>query len=175
MNEKYVVLRKIRSIADYQLGKGVGEALFPSNVKVIFSRRTGKIRHVYLRRELLVTLRPTDGMFSLTVAAAKRIMKGVEYPKLWVKVQKEAAPFIAKGTSVFAKHVVDADPEIRPQEEVMVIDESSEVLAVGRAVLTGKEMKAFKRGVAVRVRRGAAEEVKNAEESNVMNMWMEPT
>lgn len=175
MNEKYAVLRKIRSIADYQLGKGVGEALFPNNVKVIFSRRTGKIRHVYLRRELLATLRPTDGMFSLTVAAAKRIMKGVKYPKLWVKVQKEAAPFIAKGKSVFAKHVVDADPEIRPQEEVIVIDESSKVLAVGRAVLTGKEMKAFKRGVAVRVRRGAAEEVKNAEESNVMDMWREPT
>lgn len=163
MNDEYAVLRKIRSIADYQLGKGVGEALFPNNVKVIFSRRTGKIRHVYLKHELLVTLRPTDGMFSLTIAAAKRIMKGVKHPTLWVKVQKEAAPFIAKGKSVFAKHVIDADPEIRPQEEVMVMDESRRFLAVGRAVLTGKEMKAFKRGVAVRVRRGAGEEVKNTQ------------
>jgi archaeosine-15-forming tRNA-guanine transglycosylase len=30
-------------------------------------------------------------------------------------------------------------------------------LAVGRAILSGKEMKAFSRGVAVRVRRGVAE------------------
>jgi len=34
-------------------------------------------------------------------------------------------------------------------------------LAVGKAVLTGKEMKAFKHGVAVKVRRGVSEEVKN--------------
>ena len=163
MNDESVVLQKIRSIADYQCGKGVGEALFPDNVKILFSRRTGKIRHVYLGRELLATLRPTDGMFSLTVAAAKRIMSGVKHPRLWVKVQSEVAPFIARGKSVFAKHVVDADPEIRPQEEVIVTDEDGKVLAVGRAVLTGKEMRAFRHGVAVRVRRGAAEEVKNLE------------
>jgi len=157
MNTKQTVLRKILSIADYQFGRGVGEALFPNNIKIVFSRRTGKIRHVYLGRELLATLRPTDGMFSLTVAAAKRIVNGVKHLPLWVKVHKEAAPFIATGKSVFAKHVVDADPEIRPQEEVIVIDENNKVLAVGRAVLTGKEMKAFKRGVAVKVRKGVAE------------------
>jgi len=56
--------------------------------------------------------------------------------------------------------VIDADEEIRPQEEVIVLNKDNEVLAVGRALLTGKEMKAFERGVAVRVRRGAAEEVK---------------
>ena len=78
--------------------------------------------------------------------------------RVWVKVQKEATPFIIKGRSVFARHVMDADEEIRPQEEVIVINEESEVLAVGRAILTGREMKAFKRGVAVKVRRGVAEE-----------------
>jgi len=155
------MLQKIRSIADYQLGKGAGKALFPDNVHVSFSRRTGRIRHIYLGNELLATLRPTDGMFSLTVAGAKRLTKGLKPSRLWVKVQKNAEPFIAKGKSVFAKHVVDADNEIRPQEEVIVTGENQEVLAVGKAVLTGKEMKAFKHGVAVKVRRGVSEEVKN--------------
>lgn len=76
----------------------------------------------------------------------------------WVRIQKEAEPFVAKGKSVFAKHVVEADKEIRPQEEVIVINGKNRVLAVGRSILTGKEMTAFKRGVAVRVRRGVAEE-----------------
>jgi predicted RNA-binding protein (TIGR00451 family) len=165
VTDNEIVLRKIRSIADYQLGKGVGEALFPNNITVIFSKRTGKIRHIYLKHELLATLRPTDGMFSLTIAGAERILNGVKHPCLWVKVQKEAAPFIAKGKSVFAKYVADSYSEIRPQEEVIVIDEDDKVLAVGRAVLTGKEMKVFKSGVAVRVRRGAAE-VKSIEELN---------
>ncbi len=112
---------------------------------------------MYLGENRLATLRPPDGLFSLTIAGAKRIMEGVESPRLWVKVQKEAAPFIAKGKSLFAKHVMDADDEIRPHEEVIVINEENEVLAVGKAMLSGREMKAFKRGVAVRVRRGAAE------------------
>jgi len=88
------------------------------------------------------------------------MVENVKKQRLWVKVTAEAEPFIVKGKSVFAKHVVDADSEIRPQEEVIVINEKNEVLAVGRAMLTGKEMKAFKRGVAVRVRRGIVEEVK---------------
>jgi len=161
MKDKHDVLQKIRSVADYQLGKGAGKVLFPDRVNVVFSRRTGRIRHIYLQYKLLATLRPTDGMFSLTVAGAQRLFKAVKPPRLWVKVQKDAEPFIAKGKSVFAKHVVDADSEIRPQEEVIVTGENNRVLAVGRAVLTGREMKAFKHGVAVKVRRGISEEVKN--------------
>jgi len=161
MRKKDEVLQKIRGIADYQLGRGVGRVLFPDAVKITFSKRTGRIRHVHLGNDRLATLRPRDGMFSLTIAGAKRIRDGVKPLRLWVIVQRDAAPFVAKGRSVFAKHVVDADEEIRPQEEVIVLDEDSEVLAVGKAVLTGTEMKAFRRGVAVKVRRGVAEEVKN--------------
>ena len=158
MRDKPNALQKIRSIADYQFGRGVGEKLFPNNVEIIYSKRTGRIRHVYLGEKMLATLKPTNGLFSLTITGAKRIMEHVKPKRLWVRIQEEAIPFVAKGKSVFAKHVIDADKEIRPQEEVIVIDDKDEVLAVGRAILTGKEMKAFKRGVAVRVRRGVAEE-----------------
>jgi len=161
MNDKQNELLKIRSIADYQLGKDTGKALFPDKVNIVLSINTGRIRHIYLDQDLLATLRPTDGMFSLTLAGAKRLIKGAKSPRLWVKVQKDIESFIAQGKSVFAKHVVDADEEIRPQEEVIIIGENNRVLAVGKAVLTGKEMKAFKHGVAVKVRRGASEEVKN--------------
>jgi predicted RNA-binding protein (TIGR00451 family) len=160
MGDKLTALRRIRSIANYQFGKDVGKKLFPDEVKIVYSKRTGKIRHIYLDGELLATLRPTNGLFSLTIKGAKRMVENVKKQRLWVKVTAEAEPFIAKGKSVFAKHVVDADNEIRPQEEVIVINEKNEVLAVGRATLTGEEMEAFKRGVAVRVRRGIVEEVK---------------
>ncbi len=160
MGDKLTALQKIRSIANYQFGKGVGEKLFPDEVEIVHSRRTGKIRHVYLGKKILATLRPTNGLFSLTIAGAKRMVQDVKARRLWVKVGAEAEPFVVRGKSVFAKHVINNDEEIRPQEEVIVINEHNDVLAVGRALLTGKEMKAFERGVAVRVRRGAAEEVK---------------
>ncbi|NIP67546.1 pseudouridine synthase [Candidatus Bathyarchaeota archaeon] len=151
-------LSKIRSVADYQFGKDVGQILFPEDVKIVRSKGSGRIRYVYLNGKRLVTLRPTDGLFSLSLEAARRITNGVKPPRMCVKVQREAAPFIIKGRSVFAKHVVDVDEEIRPQEEVIVLNEEGEVLAVGKALLSGREMKAFERGVAVKVRRGLAEE-----------------
>jgi predicted RNA-binding protein (TIGR00451 family) len=158
MGDKSTALQKIRSIADYQFGRGVGRKLFPNEVRIVHSKRTGRIRHIYLGEKMLATLRPTDGLFSLTITGAKRIMERVKPQRLWVRIQEEAEPFVAEGKSVFAKHVIDADEEIRPQEEVIVVNEKGEVSAVGRAMLSGKEMKAFRRGVAVRVRRGVAEE-----------------
>lgn len=163
MPEKTGDLWKIRCIADYQFGKGVGIVLFPENVDIVYSKRTGRVRHVYLDGKRLVTLRPRDGFFSLTVFGAKRIVENVKPLRYWVKVQDDVSSFIAEGKSVFAKHVVDADEEIRPMEEVIVINSERKVLAVGKATLTGKEMKAFKRGVAVKVRRGVTEENKKKE------------
>jgi predicted RNA-binding protein (TIGR00451 family) len=151
------VLRKIRSVADYQFGKGVGNKFFPDTVRIVYSKNTGKIRHIYLGDDLLVTLRPTTGLFILTIAGAKRLVSEVDPLRMWVKIQDYAEPFVAKGRSAFAKHVTEADDEIRPNEEVIVLSQKNEVLAVGRALLSGTEMKAFSRGMAVRVRRGVAE------------------
>jgi predicted RNA-binding protein (TIGR00451 family) len=150
-------LLKIRAVADYQFGKGVGAKLFPDNVTVVYSKNTGKIRFIYLDDKLLATLRPTTGLFILTIAGAQQMMLTVNPPRLWVKLEDYAEPFVSKGRSAFAKHVTDADPEIRPKEEVIIIDQNNNVLAVGWALLTGTEMKAFMRGIAVSVRRGVSE------------------
>ena len=153
-------LQKIRSIADYQFGKNVGQKFFPETVTIFHSKNTGKIRHIYYGEELLATLRPTTGLFILTIYGAKRMIKVVHPLRLWVKVEDYAEFFIAKGRSVFAKDVISSDPGIRPNEEVIIISNKDEVLAVGRALLTGKEMLAFQRGIAVRVRRGITEKLR---------------
>ena len=145
-------------MADYQFGKGVGAKLFPENVEIVRSKRTGRIRYVYLDGKRLATLRPTNGLFSLSISGAKRIVQNAGSTKCLVTVRNDVSKFIAKGGDVFAKHVVRADGDIRPTDEVIVVDEGCEVLAVGRAVLSGEEMKAFSRGVAVKVRRGCVEE-----------------
>lgn len=150
-------LQKIRSIADYQFGRDSGKNFFPDEVNIVYSKNTGRIRHIYLKEELLATLRPTTGLFVLTIAGAKRLASEVKPMRYWVRVHDDAEPFVAKGRSAFAKHVIDADVEIRSNDEVVVINGKNEVLAVGRALLSGKEMKEFSRGVAVRVRRGVAE------------------
>ena len=151
-------LKRIRAIADYQFGKDVGAKLFPESARILFSKRTGRIRYVYLDDKHLATLRPTDGFFSLGIKGAKRLAERAPKAVCFVTVQKEVAQFIIGGGDVFAVHVLKADTEIRAKDEVIILDNDGHLLAVGRATLCGEEMMAFKRGVAVKVRRGASEE-----------------
>lgn len=158
MNRKQLTLQKIRCIANYQFGGGVAESLFPDNVTITYSKSTGRIRFVYLGDKLLATLRPSDGLFSLSLAGARRLVKVIKPPKLRAVIDSNVEYFIARGGNVFAKHIIEADPQIRPGDEVIVTNENDVVLAVGKALLNGREMLAFKRGVAVKVRRRKMEE-----------------
>ena len=151
-------LERIRSVADYQFGSGVGAILFPEDVTISFSQRTGRIRYVLLSGKRLATMRPTDGLFSLSIKGAKRIAMARELARCFVAIKDDVSEFIADGGDVFAAHVLEADNDIRASDEVIVVDEDGKVLAVGRAVLSANEMKAFKRGVAIKVRRGILEE-----------------
>jgi uncharacterized protein with predicted RNA binding PUA domain len=63
---------KVRCIADFQFGKGVGDKLFPDNITIQLSPRTGRIRYINLDGERLATLRPTDGLLSLSIKAAEK-------------------------------------------------------------------------------------------------------
>ena len=151
-------LGRIRSIADYQFGKGVGAKLFPENVEIVYSKTTGRIRYLNLKGKRLATLRPTDGLLSLSITAARLIAEKAAFAKCFVTAQKDVSAFIADGGDVFAAHVVKADEAIGAKDEVIVVDDDNRVLAVGRALLSSMEMKAFKIGVAVKVRHGCAKE-----------------
>lgn len=148
---------KVRSVADYQFGKGVGALLFPDNIEIVLSPRTGRIRYLNINGERLATLRPTDGMLSLSIKAAKFMTENMPFAKCFVIVQNDVAQYIAAGGDVFAVHVVKVDDEIGAKDEVIILDEDKHVLAVGRAVLSSGEILAFKTGVAVKVRHGSKE------------------
>jgi len=147
-------LRRIRAIADYQFGYGIGEALFTEDASFERSRRTGKIRFISIGETLIAALRPTDGFLTLTIAGAEQLMNNVDLPGFTVTVQDDVAEVIAQGRNVMARHVVEAASNIRPGDEVIVLDSSKKVQGVGRALLTREEMLAFQTGVAVRTRRG---------------------
>jgi predicted RNA-binding protein (TIGR00451 family) len=147
-------LDKVRSIADYQFGQGVGNTLFPENIQIEYSKRTGRIRYINHNNERLATLRPTDGLYSLSIKAAKTLAENFPSARCFVTVQTDVSKYIADGGDVFAVHVVNVDEALRARDEVVVLDEKKQVLAVGRAVLSSAEMKAFKTGVAVKVRHG---------------------
>ena len=148
-------LRRIRSIADYQYGEGAGVALFPDEVVIQYSMATGRIRYINLNSERIATLRPTDGLLSLSINAARTLKQNAPASRCFVTVRSDIAKFIANGGDLFAAHIVEVDEDICAKDEVIVLNEEDEVIAVGRAFLSSAEMKAFKTGVAVKVRHGS--------------------
>ncbi|MEM3467174.1 MAG: PUA domain-containing protein [Candidatus Jordarchaeales archaeon] len=150
----YWVLRKLRLIADYQFLPGAGKALFPENVNVYFSSKTGRVKEIRLGGELVASFRPDDGTFALSIRGAELLLRNFQKPRLRAIIEETVADVVAEGRNVFAKHVVEADPEIRSGDEVIVVDERDILVAVGKAVLSGEEMVAFSRGIAVKTRIG---------------------
>jgi len=147
-------LRRIRGIADYQYGEGVGTRLFPDNVQIEYSHSTGRIRYINQNGKRIATLRPTDGMLSLSLDAARTLVKSCPLAPCFVTVRQDISKFVADGGDLFAAHVIKADTEIHAKDEVIILDEQGQVVAVGRAFLSSQEMMAFKTGVAVKVRHG---------------------
>ncbi len=148
--------QSILQIVSYQLGltpEDAGEFIPPS-ITVEYSKKTKRIRYIYLKDDLWGILRPTDGIFLLTPSSASFLIKHLTFPKLRVVVQSNISEFILKGGNVFAKHVVDCDPLINPRSEVIVVNEDDLPLAIGRAEMVRAEMLAFQDGIAVKVRKG---------------------
>ena len=146
-------LKRVRTIADYQFGKGAGDVLFPDNVTFKMSS-TKRVRQILLEGSRIATVRAHDGMLTLSVFGAGRIHEYVKYPAQRVVVNSDAAPFVAKGKTAFARHVVDVDSEIRAGQEILVVDEDDKLLGTGKTMLSASEMKAFETGTAVDVRGG---------------------
>ena len=145
------MLERLRTIADYQFGKGAGEALFPEGVKFILSR-TGRVRQIVSGNRRIATVRANDGFLILSAYGGERLKPVLPFPQKRVIMNDDAAPFVAKGKTAFCKFVLDCDPEIRAMEEILLVDKDDNFLATGQALLAAAEIKAFKRGTAVHVR-----------------------
>ncbi|MHA1596822.1 MAG: PUA domain-containing protein [Candidatus Asgardarchaeia archaeon] len=146
---------KLRAMANYQFGVNVGHKLFPDGIKVKKSKR-GKIRYVYFKDSLIAIIRAKDGFILPTMEGAKLIYRFLKGKKT-VLVSRDVEEFVKRGKNLFAKHVVKSDVDIRPGEEVFVVNEDGELIAVGKAILSGEEMMDSDRGVAVKVRHSLKE------------------
>lgn len=150
-------LADLRTVADYQFGAGAGEALFPRDgeAQLEVTRSTsGRPRQIRAPEGRLVSY-GTDGRFTLGHAGGVRLAAALSPPANRVVVGDESEPFVRDGKNAFAKFVTDADPQIRPGDEIAVVTPDDTVLATGRAELSADAMLDFETGMAVHVRDGA--------------------
>lgn len=143
----------LRGIANYQFGCGVGKVLIPDNVLLVKSPKTLRIRHVMdENKQIIVTLKPTTFMYVLHLKGGLILYRNFSMPRFRVVVESRVKTFIIEGRSVFCKHVIDVDPNIKAGDEVILVDEYDNFIGVGRAKLNAIEMLKFNRGEAVRTR-----------------------
>ena len=130
-------LRTVRAIADYQFGSGVGEQLIPDHAQIKSSRSGYWIFVDGVR----IASSSGYGTISLTLAGAALMPPDIYRVRI--------DDFLPKG-SVLAPGVIEADPQIRQMDEVIV--QGSMAIGVGRAQMSGPEMVGSSRGLAVDLR-----------------------
>lgn len=146
------VQRKMKAIIAYQWGKKASSLADEGTLMVKISKSTGKIRHISKDGEILFTMVPTNGLLTPTFQGGLELLKAGIESRYIVRIDDEVAEFVRKGKSALAKFIVVADTNLIAGEECLVIDSEENLLGVGRALLSGDEMRTFDRGVAVNIR-----------------------
>ncbi|AFZ70981.1 prefoldin alpha subunit [Caldisphaera lagunensis DSM 15908] len=148
-------IRIIRSILSYQFDERVAEAFIKLPLKI--SMRLGKIRYVYLNGNRIMTLRPTDFGFTLSIEAGKIILENSDYPKYRVVVRDD----VEYMGDVMGIDVIDSDQSIKPGDEVVIISNKGEIIGIGKAKVPGFMMKSMGKGEVVRFRKVLRNEKKS--------------
>lgn len=132
-------MHMLRSIARYQFNSKKADHLIPDDVKVLgrFDKR------VIRDGKQIATLHFNNGFYSLNLEGGK-ILQSINIK--WVKIN-----FELKTNTLFSPGVTEADPGIIPGDEVVILKDD-EVMGVGKAILSGEEMKRASKGVAVKIR-----------------------
>jgi len=143
--------QKIAVNIDAIFGGNISSYVQVDKFEFTFSRRTGRIKNILLDNNLVATLR-TDGGLALTIYGAKLLLQSPNFKENCVTVSNDVSEFISSGKSVFCKHVVNCGNNVRVGSDVVVLDQDGNVIAVGRAALSAKMVREFKRGAAVKVR-----------------------
>jgi len=144
--------QKIKAIAAMQFGLQAATVLFDGNITLVKSKKTQKIRNVFVDNSHVLSFRASDGFFTLKKAGAFQLHKALPFPSLRVIIDDEAAPFVKEGKSVFSKFIIEADPALRPYDECLIVRSNDTLLAVGQCLLNPLEMMQFSHGQAVKNR-----------------------
>jgi predicted RNA-binding protein (TIGR00451 family) len=168
-NGGYFDLSRISHMIRYQFRNNEGidpvQVLFggdiieePERVHLVISKNTGKIRNVHRttdgEKRHLLSIRAEDGAFTLKLDGARYLLSAFEPPLFRVIVDNETGEYNAKGYNVFCKFILKADHNIRPGDDVMVVDEKDDLLAVGRSQGCGEFLERSVSGIGVKVKAG---------------------
>ncbi len=156
-------LNMIWELAEKQFGDGCGEAFDPRDKVLVLNRAPGedRIDEIISDGQVIGSLKYDifRGRFILSprVEGAVRLLPCLK--RSWVVVDEGAVRPILESANALAVGISEMSEGIEKGDEVVVLSPDGEVIAVGRAMMSGEEMKKAERGVGIKVRHRLKEPV----------------
>ena len=151
-------IQRALAVARYQFGLEAAEALFRGKIELRKSKKTGKIRNVISDGEHVLSMRAGDGLYTLRIEGAQRILAAVPAPHMRMTVTDDSVPFVSQGRNAMCQFTTACDPDLVPMDEVIVVDKDDRAVATGRMLLVADEIFSMKKGIAVKIRTGSEED-----------------
>ena len=151
-------IQRALAVARYQFGLEAAEALFRGKIELRKSKKTGKIRNVISDGEHVLSMRAGDGLYTLRIEGAQRILAAVPAPHMRMVVTDDSVPFVSQGRNAMCQFTTACDPDLVPMDEVIVVDKDDKAVATGRMLLVADEIFSMKKGIAVKIRTGSEED-----------------
>ncbi len=107
---------------------------------VEWKERHGIPRDLFWEGERIGLIRYEDGAFIPTIRGAEIIAEKTEAPKNRIVLNEEGVRRLKEDKTPLTINAVDWDPELRPYQEVILVDENDGVVGTGKSMVTAREM-----------------------------------
>ena len=145
----------IRGLVDTQFGEGCGYALIPEGQIVLLNKAPSldRMDEVIIDGKTAATIRfdlAKGWIFLNRMQSAMRISK--KMTKGYVVIDDAAIPFVKESKNLMAPGVIDASPEVKDGDEIVIVDKDRNAIATGTARMSAADMIASDHGMAVRTK-----------------------
>ena len=151
----------IRSVADEQFGSGSGNALLPDGHIVLLNKSPSldRMDEIIVDGCAVASIRYDMGAGWKLLNRMQSAMRiGKVMTKGYVICDVSAVRFIRESKNLMAPGVVDAHPDVKIDDEVIIADTEGNVIATGLAKMSAADMIALDKGLSVKTKWTKAEE-----------------
>lgn len=145
ISKKRHLVEMFRSMADYQFGLPAGEIIFPENTTI--KRRYHHLVALIDNKQIATI--PNLGQLRLTINGAHRLIINSKYHGYNVTFGGDEL----QGSAVYTPGIIDADENIRPQDDVFVFSQTGSFIGIGKSHLSGAELVLNDYGIGVSLRK----------------------
>lgn len=124
-----------------------------NNLRLCYSKATGRLRVIAYNNRVFAFIRASDFRLIPRIDMAILLHRVISYPRHRIVIVNEIAEdILERGHTVFSRHVLEGDENIKPFDEVLIVDENDKLIGVGRALISYEAIITALRGPAVQIR-----------------------